>query len=221
MSDKTIGVILSGAGHLDGTEIHEAVLCLLALDEAGVSVRAFAPDVTIDEVDHLTRKATGNKRGALAESARIARGEVGDLADVNGTDVDGWVLPGGGGVRQNLSDLAEAGVGASAHKEVTRVVREALAAQLPVGACCMAPALLAVVTKRSGPQLKLTIGEDEETAKVLRGLGAEHVMCRVGDVVTDEEHRVVTTPAYMAAGAQISDVSKGVARMVQQVVSWA
>ncbi|SUI44682.1 Sigma cross-reacting protein 27A [Serratia marcescens] len=32
---KKVGVVLSGSGVYDGTEIHEAVLTLLALDRAG------------------------------------------------------------------------------------------------------------------------------------------------------------------------------------------
>ena len=32
---KTIGMVLSGSGVFDGSEIHEAVICLLAQDRAG------------------------------------------------------------------------------------------------------------------------------------------------------------------------------------------
>jgi enhancing lycopene biosynthesis protein 2 len=218
---KTIGVILSGCGFLDGAEIHESVLTLLALDEAGVNVRVFAPDIELDEVDHRTGKATGNKRQLLSEAARISRGKIEDVASVKGTDVDGWVLPGGYGAAKNLCDFAEKGPGATAHKEVARVVREALAAQLPVGACCIAPALLAVITKSSGPQLKLTIGNDEGTAKALRSLGAQHVDAPVTDVVIDADHRVVTAPAYMYGDAPLRDVNAGIKKMVHQVVAWA
>lgn len=221
MSKKTIGLLLSGAGYLDGAEISEAVLCLLALDEEGVAVRAFAPDVTTVEVDHLTGSTTGDSRRAMQESARVMRGKLEDIADVKGEDVDAWVLPGGFGVAKSLSDFAEAGVGASAHKEVGRVIREAFAAHKPIAACCIAPVLLAIITKRSGPQLKLTIGDDEDTKKALHAMGAEHVDCKVDEIVIDEEHKVVTTPAYMYADARISDVRAGIERMVQQVVSWA
>lgn len=219
--DKTIGMILSGCGFLDGAEIHEAVFALLALDEAGVKVRVFAPDLELDEVDHLTGEGTGRKRKLLSEAARISRGKIEDVASVKGTDVDGWVLPGGFGAAKNLCDFAEKGASATAHKEVARVVREALAAQLPVGACCIAPALLAVITKSSGPQLKLTIGNDEGTAKALRSLGAQHIDAPVDDVVIDADHRVVTTPAYMYGDAPMRDINAGIQKMVAQVVAWA
>lgn len=219
--DKTIGVILSGCGFLDGAEIHESVLSLLALDEAGVQVRVFAPDVELAEVDHRTGEGTGKTRQVLAEAARIARGKIEDVAGVMGTDVDGWVLPGGYGAAKNLCDFAEKGGSATAHKEVARVVREALAAQLPVGACCIAPALLAVITKSSGPRLKLTIGDDQGTAEALRALGAQHVDAPVTDIVIDADHRVVTAPAYMYGDAPLRDVNAGIRKMVAQVVEWA
>lgn len=218
---KTIGVILSGCGFLDGAEIQEAVLALLALDEAGVDVRVFAPDVELSEVDHTSGEPTGSKRSVLKEASRISRGKIENVASVMGTDVDGWVLPGGYGAAKNLCDFAEKGASATAHREVARVVREALAAQLPVGACCIAPALLAVITKSSGPQLRLTIGDDEGTAKALRSLGAQHVDATVTDVVIDADHRVVTAPAYMYGEARISEVGAGIKKMVQQVVDWA
>lgn len=218
---KTIGVLLSGCGFLDGSEVQEAVLALLALDEAGVDVRVYAPDIELDEHDHVSGAATGQRRSVLLESARIVRGKIEDVALVKGSDVDGWVLPGGFGAAKNLSDFAEKGASATAHREVARVVREALAAQLPIGACCIAPALLAVITKSSGPHLKLTIGNDESTAKALRSLGAQHVDAAVTDVILDADHRVVTAPAYMYGDARISEVGAGIRKMVQQVVEWA
>lgn len=220
MSDKkVIGVVLSGSGYLDGAEIHEAVCALLALDEAGVDVRIFAPDTELDEVDHLTSEPTGQKRNVLREAARIARGQIADIKTVQGTDVDGWVLPGGFGAAKNLSTFATEGTSASADKDVARVVREAFAAQLPIGACCIAPALLAVITKSSGPSLTLTIGSDEATAGSINSLGANHTDCAVENIVVDEKNRVVTAPAYMY-DARISEVHAGIRKMVDQVVKW-
>lgn len=42
---KKIAVILSGCGYLDGSEINEAVLTLLYLDQAGADVQSFAPNI--------------------------------------------------------------------------------------------------------------------------------------------------------------------------------
>lgn len=224
MSDdkKTLGVILSGCGYLDGAEIHEAVLCLLAIEEAGAVAKICAPKIDLEEVNHLTGEPTGKRRDVVVESARIARGAITDLSEVRGTDVDGWVLPGGYGAAKNLSDFAQKGTSATVNKDVARVVREALAAQMPVGACCIAPAVLAAITKSSGPRLTLTIGDkDKETAAALSSMGAEHVAVPVTDAVVDEKNKVVTAPAYMDAEANIADVATGIRKMVKQVLAWA
>jgi enhancing lycopene biosynthesis protein 2 len=50
-----VGVLLSGCGVYDGSEIHEAVLTLLALEKAGAEVVCFAPNTTQHHViNHLT-----------------------------------------------------------------------------------------------------------------------------------------------------------------------
>lgn len=218
---SNIGVILSGAGHLDGAEIHEAVLCLLALSQAGADVKIYAPDIELDEINHKNSEATGQKRNVLVEAARIARGKVSDVASVKGSEVDGWILPGGYGAAKNLCDFAVRGKDAKAHPEVARVVREALAGQVPIGACCIAPALLAVITKNSGPHLTLTIGNDVDTKKSLESMKAKHVDAAVDEIVVDERNHVVTAPAYMFGDAPISDVAVGINKMIAQVMKWA
>ena len=215
---KTIGVILSGAGYLDGAEIQESVLALLAIDRAGAVAAVYAPDIKLAEFDHKSGRPTGAERNVLLESARIARGKIGDLAAVKGTDVDGWVLPGGFGAAKNLSDFATKGAHAVVHKDVSRVLREAFAAQIPVGACCIAPAVVAAAAKGS-TRLRLTIGNDPDTAKQIAAMGHTHVECAVDDVVVDNERKVVTSPAYML-DAPISAVAKGITKMVEQVIAW-
>jgi len=216
---KTIGVILSGCGFLDGAEIHESVLALLALSEAGVNVKVYAPNMDLDEVNHVSGEGTGQKRNVLIESSRISRGQIEDLANANATDVDGWVLPGGYGAAKNLSDFAFKGGDATANKEVSRVIGDALKAQLPIGACCIAPALLATVANESGLNLKLTIGSDEGTAAALGQKGATHINCPVDAIAEDGDHRVVSAPAYML-DASIAEVNQGIKKMVNKVVSW-
>ena len=42
---KCIGIQLAGCGVFDGSEIHEAVLTLLALDREGADIICMAPDM--------------------------------------------------------------------------------------------------------------------------------------------------------------------------------
>ena len=87
---KKVGVVLSGCGVYDGSEIHEAVITLLALDRAGVEAVCMAPDVDqLHVINHLTGKEAGNeKRNVLVEAARIARGNIKDMATVKADDID-------------------------------------------------------------------------------------------------------------------------------------
>ncbi|MED6240639.1 Glutamine amidotransferase-like class 1 domain-containing protein 3A, mitochondrial, partial [Ataeniobius toweri] len=91
---KRVAVILSGCGVYDGTEIHEASAVLVHLSRAGAKVQMFAPDADqMHVVNHCEGKPTGEKRNILQESARIARGEVTDLAKMDVSAFDAAIIP--------------------------------------------------------------------------------------------------------------------------------
>lgn len=211
-----VGVILSGCGVYDGAEIHESVITLLALDRAGAQVLVAAPDAELDVVDHLSGQPTGEKRKVLAESARIARGEIVPMGDLSAEDIDAVIFPGGFGAAKNLSDFAEKGAEAKAHPEVERLMREMLEAGKPIGLICIAPALAAVVFGASHSP-RITIGKDKDTAAALVKLGARHIECPVGKFVVDEKLRIVSTPAYML-GKSIAEVAEGIEALVKKVL---
>ncbi|MEW6251476.1 MAG: isoprenoid biosynthesis glyoxalase ElbB [Planctomycetota bacterium] len=213
-----VGVLLSGCGVFDGAEIHEAVLTLLALDERGAEYVCCAPDVEFAVVDHVTQKPTGERRNVLREAARIARGQIRDLATVHAAELDALILPGGFGAAKNLSDFAEKGPACSVHPEVERLVGECLAARKPVGAICIAPGTLAAIAKRRGVAAKLTIGNDRGTAAAIVALGCAHEDRGVDDISVDRDHKVVSTPAYML-GPGPAAVNKGIRKLVDQVLA--
>ncbi len=217
---KKVGVILSGCGVYDGSEIHEAVLTMLALDRRGAEMVLCAPDVAqMHVVNHLTGEvAEGEERNVLVESARIARGEIRDLATVKADELDALILPGGFGAAKNLCDFAVKGADCSVHPEVARLVREVHAQGKPVAAVCIAPALIAKVLGGEAPEL--TIGTDEATAGALEAMGARHVACPVKEFVVDRERKLVSTPAYML-GQRISEVAEGIDRTVEALLDLA
>ena len=135
-----VGVLLSGCGVFDGSEIHEAVLTLLTLDRAGAEIVCMAPNMDQAHViNHLTQEVMNEKRNVLVESARIARGEIKDLQEVQAPDIDALIIPGGFGAAKNLSDFAFKGTAATVHPEVERLLNDMVAAGKPVGAICIAP----------------------------------------------------------------------------------
>jgi enhancing lycopene biosynthesis protein 2 len=213
---KKVGVLLAGCGVFDGSEIHEAVLTLLALDRAGAQIICAAPNVEqMHVVNHLTQEVTDEKRNVLVESARIARGEIRDVAELRAVDIDALIIPGGFGAAKNLSDFAVKGPEARVDSEVARILREMTDARKPVGALCIAPATLTRALADLAPEV--TIGSDEATASAIEAMGGRHRICSVDMVCIDHEHRIVTTPAYML-GPGIKDVAKGIEKLVNQIV---
>ena len=217
---KKIGVVLSGCGVYDGAEIHESVLTLLALDRRGAEAVVCAPDAPqMHVVDHRSGQVeAGASRNVLAESARIARGAIRDVAQVKAGEIDGLILPGGFGAAKNLCDFAVKGASCAVHPEVARLVREVHAQGKPVGAVCIAPALVAKVLGAEKP--RLTIGTDEATAQGLEAMGATHVACAVTEVAVDRERKLVSTPAYML-GKRISEVADGIDKAVGALLDMA
>ncbi|MGC1273401.1 MAG: isoprenoid biosynthesis glyoxalase ElbB [Planctomycetaceae bacterium] len=213
-----IGVILSGCGVLDGSEIQEAVLMLLSLSQRGAEYQCMAPDRPATAINHLTKKPEPEQRNVLAESARIARGEIIRLADVKGDEYDGFLLPGGFGAAKTLCTFAAKGAECDVDPDVARVLTEAHKARKPLGFACIAPTIAARVFGQESP--KLTIGHDAATAGGLEALGAKHVTCDVKDIVADETLQIVTTPAYMEAKS-LSDLHLGIDKLVAQVLEWA
>ena len=216
---KKIGVLLSGCGVYDGTEIHEAVLTLLFLDRLGVEIACMATDADQHHViDHLTGEESGERRNVLVESARIARGQILDLKTVHAGDIDGLIVPGGFGAAKNLSDFAFKGAGGQVHLEVARLLQEMSAAGKPIGAICIAPATLTLALAERRP--RVTIGSDLSTAQAIEAAGGIHENRAVEEVCVDIANKVVTTPAYML-GPGIKDVARGIEKLVAQVVEMA
>ncbi|MCD6429732.1 MAG: isoprenoid biosynthesis glyoxalase ElbB [Deltaproteobacteria bacterium] len=212
-----IGVLLAGCGVNDGSEIHEAVLTMLALDRLGVERLCLAPDIEQrDVVNHLSGEVISESRNVLVESARIARGEISDLAGISAADLDAVILPGGFGAAKNLSDFAVAGEQTEVHPEVLRFLLEMHKAEKPIGAICIAPAVLARALGAFAPLV--TIGNDLPTAKLLESFGAQHQECPVDDIVVDQQNRLVTTPAYML-GPGLWEIAAGIDKLVSQIVS--
>lgn len=220
MAIKRVAVVLTGCGFMDGAEIHEAVSTLLALDQAGARYQAFAPDkAQLDVVDHATQAPAAEKRNVLAEAARIARGDIKPLAQLDMADFDAVILPGGFGAAKNLVDYAVKGASCAIDPDIDRVLKSARAAKKPIGAICIAPV---VVAKALGADYHplLTIGTDTATAKDIEKLGAHHKSAPVREIVVDEANRVVSTPAYMCA-QRIDEVWDGISKLVKKVVELA
>lgn len=213
---KKIAVILSGCGVFDGSEISEAVLTLLHIAKSNAQYQCFAPNIEqMHVLNHQTGEEMTQARNVLTESARIARGEITDLKELQVEQFDAVILPGGFGVAKNLSDFAIKGQNAQVNPIVFKACKAFADAKKPAGYICIAPALIPLIY---GQDTQATIGNDPDTASALNAMGAHHVECSVDNIVVDEKHKVVSTPAYMLANS-IIEADSGIACLVQKVLS--
>ena len=214
--NKKVAVILSGCGVYDGSEIYESVITLLRLDQRGAQVRCFAPDIAQHHViNHRTGEEMPESRNVLTEAARLARGQIEDLAEARAEDFDALIIPGGFGAAKNLSDFASRGAACTVLPQVLTLAQAFAQAGKPIGMMCIAPTMAAQVF---GKGVVCTLGHDDDpAAAAAREMGVEHKPCEVSEIVEDRQHKLVSTPAYMLAQS-ISEAASGIYKLVDRVL---
>lgn len=215
---KKIAVILAGCGNKDGTEITEAVSLIIALSSAGAEVTFFAPDQDFTPKNFLTDEALPEKRNLKLEAARITRSQIKDLKILSPKEFDGLAFPGGFGAALHLSNWAEAGSACQIHPLVEKTILDFYEQSKPIAAICIAPALIAKVLGRN--KVTVTLGTDTALAKEIEKTGALHENCPVTDYITDREHKIMTTPAYMHE-AKPHEVFQGISGLVKEFIEMA
>jgi enhancing lycopene biosynthesis protein 2 len=214
MQKKQFAVILSGCGHQDGAEIHEATLTLWAIHKNGAEFHCYAPDIKQHHVlNHITGQEMNEKRNVLIESARIARGKIASLATFSPESFDGLVIPGGFGAAKNLSSYAFDGADCTVNRDVTRAVKAMHAAGKPIGALCIAPVILAKVLG----DVTLTIGQDKNTVANLVAMGAQHTPTLQGEITVDRTNKIVTTPCYML-NSRVDQIAEGADNLIRAML---
>ncbi len=214
---KKVAVILSGCGVYDGSEIYESVLTLLAIEQNGASYRCFAPNIEQHHViNHLTGEASeGEHRNVLVESARIARGDIEDLAELQVEEFDALIVPGGFGAAKNLCNFALDSDNYNVNDQVLRACQGFAKADKPAGYMCIAPAMLPLIYPKG---VQGTIGTDAGTASLIEAKGLIHHNCNVDDIVIDHALKLVTTPAYMLA-TSLNEAASGINKLVKSVLA--
>jgi enhancing lycopene biosynthesis protein 2 len=211
---KKIAVVLSGCGNRDGAEIHESVLTLWAIHRHGLEYQCFAPDIPQHHVlNFITGQEMDESRNVLVESARIARGKILDLKDFKGDDYDALIFPGGLGAVKNLSTFAFDGPHCTINQDVERAIRAMAAQGKPIGALCIAPAIIARIIDN----VLVTVGQDAGTGAALEKMGARIVPTSHGEIVIDRERKVVSTPCYML-DARVDQIGDGADKLVEAIL---
>jgi len=195
-----IGVLLGGCGHYDGTDVCEAVLTFLALEEEGEKPVVMAPRrPQVRTVDHLTWDAiVGEERDILRESARLWRGRIQGLDEVRPDHLEALIIPGGYGPVVNFSTgFAKTGEKRAVLPEVETFVSHFLEQRKPIGC--------------------ISLGE----IPVRTILGQEIIMqappASPDQVRVDRDRAVVHTPGF-SAWERLRDVQAGIRALVRQVL---
>lgn len=220
-----IGVLLSGNGVYDGSEIHESVFTLLAIDENKGEAVCMAPNVEQHHVvNHITGDEMDEKRNVLVEAARIARGAISDLAEVKASDLDALVIPGGFGAAKNLTKWAFSGPDGDIDPQVKRIINEFVTAQKPIVGLCMGPTVIAKALEGANLNERLTVGTTSEAspyeiAAISAGMektGAVAEMKSIREISVDAKNRIITAPCYMME-ASITDVRTNIKQAIDKL----
>lgn len=211
---KKFAVVLCGCGPMDGSEIHESVMTLLAIDRNECQYTIFAPDADQYHVmNHYTKEVMPEKRNMLVEAARIARGDIHPLTELKSADFDAVVFPGGFGAAKNLFTYAIKGTKTEVDAEVERVIKDFHAQRKPIGALCISPVLLARVLGN----ITITVGTDERTIHDVETFGAQHINTQQTEVIADKENMVFSTPCYMLP-ATIADIADCAENLIETIL---
>lgn len=201
-----IGVLLSGCGVNDGSEIQESVFTLLAIEETGneaVCIGVNKPQHHV--INHITGEEQQEERNMLVEASRISRGEIQDIQKIQPSSIDMLVIPGGFGNAKNLTDWAFNGPDGTVLPEVKLLVVNLINIGKPIVALCVSPVVVAKSLEDSSIATCMTIGSDQADSPYvindfvagLEKTGQQTTMKLKDEVQVDNENKVVTAPCYM------------------------
>ena len=195
-----VGMLLSGCGHYDGSDVQEAVLCGLALDRAGARVVVLSVRrEQMHTVDHtLGDEMESPPRSIHLESSRILHDRIHPVPGFPVETLQGLVVPGGFGAAKNLmTSFAAPGQKRRAHPDAEVVVRHFLAEGKPLGVVGLGEILVRSLT-----------GEPLEDPRP----GLDPL-----EVAVDRERRIVATPGFKSF-TRVSEVAAGIDAMIAELV---
>ncbi|NMU70878.1 isoprenoid biosynthesis protein ElbB, partial [Vibrio parahaemolyticus] len=132
-------------------------------------------------------------------------------------EYDALLLPGGFGAAKNLTDFAVSGAECSINTHVAQACRAFANSKKPAGYLCISPVIIPMIYEQG---VKGTVGNDEAVSIAFNQMGGEHTTCPVEDIVFDEKHLVLSTPAYMLA-ENISQAASGIEKLVSKLIKIA
>jgi len=223
-----VGVLLSGCGVFDGSEIHEAVCALLSIKKNNLEYICVAPNITQHHVvNHINGEDMSQDRNVLIESARIARGDIVSLEKLDYSEINSLVIVGGFGAAKNLSNWAFKGINSTVLEEVQKIINHCIEKGKPIVSLCISPTLIAkTLENKKSAILSLGSTKDkseydiQEINKSICSLGMATKESSIDEICVDEENKIITAPCYMmdADISQLySNIQKAISKLAQML----
>lgn len=222
-----IGVLLSGCGVYDGSEIQETIFAMLAIAEQGHEYIMISVDKDQHHViNHLTGEEMPEKRNMLVEAARIARGDIHKISTISPADIDAVVIPGGFGAAKNFTDWAFNGPSGSILPAVKLFIVNMVNVGKPICALCVSPVVVAKALEGSDIKPFLTLGTTKEDSDYdiksfhegIEVSGATAIEKGINEIHVDRVNKIVSAPCYMLNATMI-EVKNNIAVAVKEMIN--
>lgn len=223
-----VGILLSGCGVYDGSEIQETISAMLALEESGVEYIGISINKNQHHViNHIDGSEQHETRNMLVESARIMRGNVVDISTITPADIDGLVIPGGFGNAKNLSNWAFNGPDGEILPEVKLLLINLINIGKPIAALCVSPILLSLALKDSKEVPTLTLGSSKEKSPYdikafhegIEKIGSKSIEKGIKEISVDEKNRIICAPCYMQ-DTSLLEVRKNARLAIEKLITF-
>jgi enhancing lycopene biosynthesis protein 2 len=220
---KRAAVILSGAGNMDGSDLHEASAAMIALSHIGIDYQCFAPDQNQAHViNHLNGSTMqASVRNTLVESARIDS-QVKCLSAISDSKYDMLIMPGGKGLIKNLSDYELKNDKFEVSGLLEQIIMEFYQKHKILALCCISPLIVGKVLSKHKVKASLSVGghgpewKNQDPIKTLLSLGHNHLDTQTTGFSIDHVNRILCTPCYMNSLATPKAVFRGITGMITQ-----
>lgn len=188
-----IGLYLSGAGSLDGSDAMASLLAYEALQECGFEPVAVGRDVNQGRVvDHRTAQSQqGETRNALAEAARLVRGDIRDMRDVDPEKLAGAILVGGDGTLSTWTDYHRRGQDCRVTERLKYHILDLTNQRKTIICLGNAGFVLGQVFRERDSKPQVNVGSNSHLNDTLRGWGIE---LTESSPAWDEASRVACLP---------------------------
>lgn len=222
-----IGILLSGCGVYDGAEIQESVLAMLAIKTNGADYQCISINKNQHHViNHLNGEELKEERNMMIESARIARGDVKEISEINPSNIDALVIPGGFGSAKNFTNWAFNGPDGEILPEVKLLIVNMINAGKPIAALCVSPVVVAKALEGSNIKSNLTLGNSVDNSPYtisdfhagVEKLGANSTEKSISDILIDDSNRIITAPCYMF-DASIDEVNNNINQAIKALIA--